>query len=104
MFGFKIWKVTGASMEPVLPSGCFAVAAKWLTFFSIKEGQRLIIEHPKLGVIVKTVAMVDRNGFIWTKGENKESLSVEKLGPVDKRQILGRVIKVSKPEKSKKEE
>jgi len=31
------------------------------------------------------VAIVDKNGFIWSKGENNTSMSVEKLGPIDKK-------------------
>ena len=101
MLGFKIWKVTGPSMAPVIPSGCFILASKWLTIFPVKEGHRLVINHPQYGVIVKTVAVVDKNGFIWSKGENRSSLSVERLGPVDKCQVLGRVIKVFKPTANK---
>jgi len=97
MFGLKIWKVIGKSMSPVMPPGCFILAAKYLVFLPIKEGQRFVINHPEYGVIVKTVAIVDKNGFIWSKGENSGSLSVEQIGPVYIHQILGRVIGVFKP-------
>ena len=97
MLGVKIWKVKGQSMAPLIPSGCFILAAKWLTLFPLKEGQRVVINHPKFGVIVKTVALVDRNGFIWSKGENTHSIPVEQLGPVNKDQVLGRVIRIFKP-------
>lgn len=97
MLGMKIWKVKGQSMAPVIPPGCFVLATKWLSIFPIKEGQRLVIQHPTYGVIVKTVACVDRNGLIWSKGENEESLPVERLGPVSKEQVLGRVIRIFKP-------
>lgn len=96
MFGVKCLKVTGESMEPVIPPGCFILVAKWLLVFPIKPEQRLVINHPKYGLIVKTVAIVDRNGLIWSKGENSKSLSVEQLGPVDKTQLLGRIIGVFK--------
>jgi len=98
MLGFKIWKVKGHSMAPVIPSNCFVLAAKWLSIFPIREGHRLIIKHARYGIIVKKVALVDKNGFIWSKGENKTSLRVEQLGPVNKSQILGRVICVFQPE------
>lgn len=84
-------------MAPVIPPNSFILAAKWLMIFPIREGQRLVINHPQYGVIVKKVALVDKNGFIWSKGENKKSVSVEQLGPVDKRQILGRIIWIVKP-------
>ena len=96
--GLKIWKVQGLSMAPVIPAGSFILAIRWLSLLPIREGHRLIINHPKYGIIVKTVAMIDKSGFIWSKGENVESVSVEQLGPVDKQQILGRVVGVFKPE------
>ena len=96
MFGLKLLKVIGESMEPVLPAGCFILVANWLLIFPIRCKQRLVIDHPKYGVIVKTVAIVDKNGLIWSRGENDGSLSVEQLGPVNKTQIIGKVIGVFK--------
>ncbi|GHE96021.1 hypothetical protein GCM10011501_27050 [Thalassotalea profundi] len=86
-------------MEPIIPDDCFILVVKWLLIFPIKPEQRLVINHPNYGVIVKTVAIVDRNGFIWSKGESFNSLSVEELGPVDKSQLLGRVIGIFTPKK-----
>lgn len=97
MLGMKIWKVRGQSMAPIIPPGCFILATKWLNLFPVRVGQRLVIDHPKYGIIVKTVACVDKNGLIWSKGENMESLPVEQLGPVSKQQVLGRVIRIFKP-------
>jgi nickel-type superoxide dismutase maturation protease len=96
MFGLKLLKVTGESMQPVLPAGCFILVAKWLLIFPVKSKQRLVINHPKYGVIVKTVAIVDKNDLIWSRGENNGSLSIDQLGPVNKAQIVGRVIGVFK--------
>ncbi len=93
MLGLKVWKIQGQSMAPTIPSGCYVLAVKWLASFKIKVGHKLIIDHPKYGVIVKTVALIDKNGFIWSKGENIQSVSVEELGPSSAEQILGRVIK-----------
>lgn len=97
---FKIWKVKGHSMAPVIPSGCFVLVVRRFYFLPLRQGQRLVINHPKYGAIVKKIALVDRNGFIWSKGENAQSLSVEELGPIDKSQILGRVVYIFKPQNS----
>tara|TARA_B110000014_G_C20011900_1_gene524678 strand:- start:192 stop:500 length:309 start_codon:yes stop_codon:yes gene_type:complete len=98
--GFKIWRVQGRSMAPVIPPKSFILANKWLTFLPIKEGQKLVLNHPRYGIIVKTVAIVDAYGLIWSKGENSESLSVEELGPIDKQNVLGRVIGIFKQKES----
>jgi nickel-type superoxide dismutase maturation protease len=98
VFGFRVFKVKGQSMAPDIPSGSFILATKWLMVFPVRAGQQLVISHPKYGVIVKTVAMVDKYGFLWSKGENNTSLSVEQLGPVYKHQVIGRVISVFRKE------
>lgn len=92
MFGLSILRVTGRSMEPVIPQQSFILVSNWFKFLPVKQGQQLLIDHPEYGVIVKTVAAVDKYGFIWTRGENSASVSVEKLGPVSKAQIKGRVL------------
>lgn len=96
MLGFKFWKVKGDSMAPLFPQNSAVLVCNWLNFLPIKEGQRVLIKHRRVGIVVKTVALVDRNGFIWSKGENETSEKVEELGPVDKAQILGRIIYVNK--------
>jgi nickel-type superoxide dismutase maturation protease len=85
-------------MTPVIPSQSYVLVTKWLRVFPIKQGQRLVINHPKYGIIIKTVAVIDKCGFIWSRGENNKSIAIEQTGPIEKRQIIGRVISVFKPE------
>jgi nickel-type superoxide dismutase maturation protease len=85
-------------MAPVIPSKSYILVAKFLLVFPVKEGQQLVINHPEYGVIVKTVALVDKSGFIWCKGENTASVKVEQIGPVGKQQVVGRIVKIFKPE------
>lgn len=92
--GLKIWKVTGHSMFPRIPQYSYVLVGHWFTFRKIKPNQTILINHPQYGLLIKTVAIVDRNNLIWCKGENSSSIAVEKLGPVSKKQIIGRVIKV----------
>ncbi len=96
ILGFKILKVTGHSMFPKVPQHSYILINKWVSFSCIKPDQTVLIEHQKLGLIIKTVALIDKYGFIWSKGENASSLTVERIGPVDKHQILGRVLMVFK--------
>jgi nickel-type superoxide dismutase maturation protease len=92
--GLKIWKVTGHSMFPRIPEHSYVLAGHWYTFTKIKPNQTILINHPQYGLLIKTVAIVDKNKLIWCKGENSSSIAVEKLGPVSKKQIMGRVIKI----------
>lgn len=96
MLGFRICKVTGHSMAPLIPSGSYVLVNNWLNLIPVKAGQQVMLNHPDFGFSVTTVALVDRYGFIWSKGENATCLPVERLGPVDKSQLVGRVIRVFK--------
>jgi len=92
--GFKIWKVKGHSMFPRIPQHSYVLVKHWYTFKRLKPNQTILITHPQYGLIIKTVAIIDKNNLIWCKGENASSISVEQLGPVSKKQIIGKVLKV----------
>lgn len=92
--GFKFWKVSGHSMFPKIPQSSYILVNQWVKFWRIKPEQTILFNHNDHGVIIKTVALIDRNGLIWCKGENLSSLSVEEIGPVSKKQILGKVLMV----------
>ena len=93
-FGFKIWQVTGHSMFPRIPQSSFVLVLQWFAFRKIKPGQTLLINHNRYGFLIKKVALIDKNGLIWCKGENPSSISIEKLGPIGKQNIIGQVLKV----------
>ena len=97
MFGFHFCKVTDVSMSPRIPENSYVLIVPWLKVFNLKEGSLLKVFHPKYGSIVKTLAKVDRNGLFWLKGHHKTSVSIEKLGPVGRGQIQGKVLWVFKP-------
>jgi nickel-type superoxide dismutase maturation protease len=94
--GFKIWKVTGHSMFPRIPEYSYVLVCHWWKYLQIKPEQIILVHHRQYGVIIKTVALIDGNGFIWCKGENLSSLAVEQFGPVSRSQIIGRVLSVFK--------
>ena len=84
-------------MAPRIPENSYVFIVPWLKIFNLKEGCLLKVFHPKYGVIVKTLAKVDRNGLFWLKGHHKSSVPIERLGPVGKAQIQGKVLWVFKP-------
>lgn len=92
--GFKIWKVTGHSMFPRIPQYSYVLTIHWFWFKKIKPKQTILINHTQYGLIIKTVALIDRNGFIWCRGENASSMTIEQLGPMSKNQVIGQVLKV----------
>ena len=94
MFGFTFFKIKGESMSPKIPNESYVLSCSWFAKFFLAEGKKILIQHQQLGVIVKTVALVDHHGFIWVKGENTQSISVEQLGPISGSQVIGRVLSV----------
>lgn len=94
MFGFNFFKVKGESMSPKIPNESYVLSCNWFSSLFLGEGKKVLVQHKHLGLIVKTVALVDHHGFLWVKGENRHSMSVEQLGPISSEQIIGRVVSV----------
>lgn len=97
MLGFHFCKVTGISMSPLIPEDSYIFIVPWLKILPLKEGSLLKVLHPKFGFIVKSLAKIDKNGLFWLKGFHKSSLPIERLGPVGKAQIQGKVLWVFPP-------
>jgi len=94
--GLKIWKVTGHSMFPSIPQHSYVLVVHWFKFKKLKPDQTILINHPQHGLLIKNIALIDKNDLVWCKGENLSSITVEKLGPVNKRQIIGKALKIFK--------
>ncbi len=92
ILGFKIWRVSDESMTPNIPKNSYVIVNHWFSFnwFSIED--IVLIQHHFYGLILKKIAVIDKNGFIWGRSENNASLPIEQLGPVNKNQIVGRVL------------
>lgn len=94
MLGFTFFKIKGDSMSPKIPNESYVLSCSWFKNLFLAEGKKILVQHQQYGLIVKTVALVDHNGFIWVKGENMQSISVEQLGPISTKQVIGRVLSV----------
>lgn len=94
MLGFNLWKVSGQSMSPQIPSGSFILTFIRLPLFS---GAKLVFRHTAYGLIVKTLIKAEKSGLLWCQGESSSSVSVEQIGPVTKSQVLGCVLWVFRP-------
>lgn len=94
MLGFRFFKISGDSMSPKIPDQSYVLSCRWFATFFLAEGKKILVRHQHYGLIVKTVALVDHHGFIWVKGENNQSMSIEQLGPISQSQVVGRVLSV----------
>ena len=106
LVNYKIIKVTGNSMFPTLKNGSFAIADLYLhKFFTIQKGDLLLFKMDNKEVVKKIVGFPNEeieieskkiklnNNEIYIIGENlKESIDSREYGPVNKNQILGKVV------------
>lgn len=78
MFGWSIARVTGDSMVPTLMDGDYVLARR----IEGPPAPRMVvlIDHPRLGLIVKRIETLDEDGTVRVYGDNPFSTSPEKIG------------------------
>ncbi|WP_440876524.1 hypothetical protein [Thalassotalea sp. PLHSN55] len=96
--GFKILKVTDNNMAPIIPQGSRILVNHWFNSLFVSVNSIIVIHHHFYGEVLKKVTVIDKYGFIWSRDENDNYHSIEKIGPVSKRQVLAKVLYVFKGE------
>jgi len=89
MFGYKIARIDGRSMEPMLPDGSFALFRRAKT---VEQGDVILVNHPEFGLIVKQASFIADDGRVALQGTSSHSTRPERLGRVDKSLVLGKMI------------
>ena len=90
MFGFKIARVRGKGVEPVLPSGSIGLFRHRK---GVRRGDVILVDHPELGRIVKKVTAVGRKGNVHLKGMSSHATEGEAIGKVPLEAVLGRFVR-----------
>lgn len=90
-------KITGHSMEPTLPEGSFFLLNRWVYFFRSPRLGEVVVLQSDQEFLCKRIAGIDLvNEEYQIEGDNsRDSLDSRKLGPIQKKQILGKVIFLS---------
>jgi len=83
-------------MSPLIPDNSYVVVIPWLKILPLKCGNIIKVNHARYGEIIKAVATVDNEGFIWLQGHHNSSVTREEMGPIRSSQVIGRVIYVFK--------
>ena len=94
MFGWRLIRVDGESMAPDLPSGSYALFRKCR---SNRKGDTVLVNHSRLGLIIKDISDFTPGGQIWLKGRSPLSISRQRMGQIDRTQILGKLIWAHRP-------
>lgn len=108
LFNFKIVKVQGNSMYPILKNNTFLIADRYLyKLFEIQKNDILLLEVDKKEVVKKIVGFPGENinienkkitlekNEIYVLGENlPESIDSREYGPLKTNQIIGKIVLV----------
>ena len=90
MLRVKVARVRGTSMLPQFNDQDYVVAIGW-PCLNLKPGQVVMALHPCLGLIIKRIFIVKRRSYKLV-GDHSSSISSEKIGWVNRAQIIGRVV------------
>lgn len=88
MFGLKIIKVQGHSMEPALRAGSFALVMKPSKF---KIGDIVLFENDKIQML-KRISKIEKNLYYLIGDNDQASLDSRDFGWISKNKIYGKVI------------
>jgi len=91
MFGWRLVRVSGHSMSPVLEDGDYVVLKRVRRQSALKPGEIVLIRHAEFGDILKRIRRLGPNG-IEAEGISDASVSSEKIGRVAFEHVLGRLI------------
>ena len=92
LFGWGVFRVRGHSMAPDLKDGDFAVFRRLAGNAPLRPGSIVLVDHPGLGLIVKTLGPVDDDGRFSLSGKSSLSSAPEAMGTVARDAIMGRVV------------
>ncbi len=87
LFGWRLVRVCGDSMSPLLPADSYAV---FRTPKRIVVGDIILADHDRYGRIIKRVRALQPDG-VALEGISPQSTSPEALGVVPSRNILGKL-------------
>jgi phage repressor protein C with HTH and peptisase S24 domain len=90
----QINKVTGNSLSPLFLPGDYVVTTKCsLLVKDYQPGDIIVFYHNDHGLMIKEVSSVfpDKLSYL-VDGTNPQSVNSETLGPIQRKDIVGRVI------------
>lgn len=94
MFGLSLVKISGESMDPVLPHGSHILFRRSAR---IEAGNVVLVDHPHLGVIVKVIANISERGA-ELEGFSPLSTSRAKMGVVPHQAMRGKMVAAYLPD------
>jgi len=90
----KLLKVSGDSLLPAYQEGDFVLVCKIpFLFGAIKPGDVIVFRHQAYGTMIKAVQRVLADGDeIHVTGTHDRSVDSRRFGPINKKDVVGKVI------------
>ena len=90
---FTLFAVKGVSMAPTLDDGDIILGVpQRLRLFRPRAGEIVLVNHPRLGLLVKRISSNLPDGRVTLAGDNILSTGTLDLGPVEEGHVLARAI------------
>jgi len=83
----RVFRVQGDSMRPDLSAGDFVIARR--SRRAPRVGDRVVVDHPEYGTLIKRVVASDPNRGIRCDGDNPDSLHAGRIGWLPRRRLIG---------------
>src|SRR5512146_2965073 len=94
---FRFFKVNGHSLRPEVEDGDIVLLLTWRRLWRLKPGDRVVFRQPTYGTLIKKIErMGPGQGRVFVAGTTAASVDSYEFGPVDVRQIIGKVVGVVK--------
>lgn len=85
---FSFFKVSGHSMEPFLKEGSVVLTS---SIFPIKILDVIVVQYENKKMVKRIMEI--KNGKVYVEGDNKkDSLDSKKIGWIDRKEIVGKVL------------
>ena len=88
-FKLSFFKVQGNSLSNSIVEGSYVITKSTKNF---EKNAFFIFTHKVYGKLIKKLVKIDSKKKCWFTGDSQQSISIDKIGPVDKNNIIGKVI------------
>jgi len=88
---FKLFKIEGDSLYPLVKEGEVVLCIKLFNFNKIKINDLVLFNHKINGFMIKKVTDINDKGY-FVKGENPSSYDSRDFGELQKEDLLYRVL------------
>lgn len=90
IFPFKLYKISGHSMEPTLPVDSYVLTVVWAKKY--RAGDIVVFKKEDSVFIKRIVSIKDESSFLLRGDNIADSLDSNSFGPIQKHDLVGKVV------------